>query len=316
MYQSLFKLYLLVAALCVTSVTGATNQCQFAFKGKLEGAHVYHLDEFSIYYDLVGPRALFYQEDKNQNQIPDVVEDMAIQLSVARSLFSDVLGLVHPLKQPRYQGVTSIRIRLTDLGKDRGKAFDEPHRFSDQNATTACSLLIKMSHSLDASSYTPMHELFHLYQYGYAPFKSRWFLEGMARWSESLLNDKTPTQTPLPSMNSTNVLFGKSYDAVHVWQTLAMTVDSMGEIFIPEEINKLRYVNGNLVIADNKLYGAAFIKHVLESFADYSLETSARLDIDPYHWDEQLQTSHRFDDDLWGIVLRSAEIAVSAQVTK
>jgi len=39
---------------------------------------------------------------------------------------------------------------------------------------------------------TPAHELFHLYQYGYALFKQRWYLEGMAKWMETVFKPEEP----------------------------------------------------------------------------------------------------------------------------
>lgn len=298
LFYSIFLLCILAA-----SSASAQNQCQYANKGKLDSAFVYHRDEFSIYYDLEGASALLHQQDVNSNQIPDVVEDMMTQLIVSRRLLTDVLGYKHPLDQPRFEGVSRIRVRLVNMESDHGLAFDEPHRFPDQRTTGSCSLLIKMSHRLDASSYTPAHELFHLYQYGYAPFKTRWFLEGGARWAESLLTNKTLATDSIPSNLMLNDFFKKSYDAGRVWQTLAMKADPVGEFTLPPDIKAMRYLNGATVVADSKLHGHAFVKSVMEQFADYGLQVSGQLGIDPYHWGEQLQKSNQFDRDLWQIVL-------------
>jgi hypothetical protein len=297
---SIFGLCILAA-----SSVSAQNQCQYANKGRLDSAFVYHREEFSIYYDLEGKAALLHQQDVNSNQIPDVVEDMMTQFIVSRRLLTDVLGYKHPLNQPRFEGVSSIRVRLVNMESGHGLAFDEPHRFPDQRATASCSLLIKMSHRLDTSSYTPVHELFHLYQYGYSPFKTRWFLEGAARWAESLLNNKTLARDAVPSNMMLNDFFKKSYDAGRVWQTLAMKADLKGELDLPSDIKAMRYLNGEVVVADVKLHGHVFIKNVMERFADYSLQVSNQLGIDPHHWDEQLQKSNQFDHDLWHIVLNS-----------
>lgn len=295
---SIFWLCILAA-----SSVSAQNQCQYANKGRLDSAFVYHREEFSIYYDLEGKAALLHQQDVNSNRIPDVVEDIMTQLIVSRRLLTEVLGYKHPLNQPRFEGVSSIRVRLVNMESGHGVAFDEPHRFPDQRATASCSLLIKMSHRLDASSYTPVHELFHLYQYGYAPFKTRWFLEGSARWAESLLNNKTLVTDSIPSNMMLNDFFKKSYDAGRVWQTLAMKADPAGELNLPPDIKAMRYLNGAAVVADSQLHGHAFVKSVMEQFADYGFQVSGQIGVDPYHWDEQIQNSNQFDHDLWQIVL-------------
>lgn len=299
-----------IFGLCViaASSVSAQNQCQYANKGKLDSAFVYHREEFSIYYDLEGKAALLHQQDVNSNQIPDVVEDMMTQLIVSRRLLTDLLGFKHPLQQPRFEGVSSIRVRLVDMESGHGVAFDEPHRFPDQKGTETCSLLIKMSRRLDATSYTPVHELFHLYQYGYAPFKTRWFLEGSARWAESLLNNRTLTSEAIPNASQLNEFFQRTYDAGRVWQALAMRSDPLGEMRLPDDLKSLRYLNGSSVIADSQFYGASFVKRVLEQFADYGLQVSQTEQIDPYHWDEQRQKSQQFDTELWRIVLNASKV--------
>lgn len=302
---NLLLYYVFLLFTLVGTSVNASDQCQYANKGKLNNTHVYHRDEFSIYYDLEGEAALLYQQDHNANEVPDVVEDIMTQLIVARRLFTEVLGFRHPLKQPRYEGVGGIRIRLADTGTAKGKAFDEPHRFPDQRATGSCSLLIKMSHRLEGTSYTPVHELFHLFQYGYTPFKTRWFLEGTARWSESLLNNQSLKPERLPTAEELPLFFTKSYEAGRVWQSLALDIDPEGLLNLPNDIAEIRFTDGRLVVADKHLHGALFMRRVLEGFTDYGYSVSQSLSIDPYHWDEKLQTDKIYDHDLWKIVMHT-----------
>ena len=68
-------------------------------------------DEFRIFYALTGPDALPDRTDINSNGVPDRIDNVALQLTTARSVYVDVLKLRHPLKGPRYAG----RARFIDV---------------------------------------------------------------------------------------------------------------------------------------------------------------------------------------------------------
>jgi len=227
---------------------------------------VYRQDEFAVYYTLTGDDALVNRVDANRNAIPDVVEDVATQLVATRQLLSETFGFTHPLQQPRFAKVNDIRVKLINI-KGNGVAYDEPHQFPDQKANGGCSLMISLSNDLSEGTLTPSHELFHLFQYGYTMFKARWFLEGTARWSESVLGQKQLKRSPIPTdTQSLQAFFEKTYDAIEVWNQASVDLDSNGYFSVPTALSKLRYVSGRAVVEDNVLFGAVFIKGVFEAF--------------------------------------------------
>src|SRR5690554_5169439 len=88
----------------------------------------YQIDEFFIFYDLTGENAIADQTDKNNNAIPDIIEDTMLQLITMRDVL-DELGFKHPFEQYRYEraGVERINIGIRNLNGN-GIAFDPPHR--------------------------------------------------------------------------------------------------------------------------------------------------------------------------------------------
>ncbi len=64
--------------------------------------------------------------------------------------------------------------------KGNGLAFDRvaAETMSD-GRKLPCGLKFVLNAALEpARNITPAHEFFHLYQYGYAVFKQKWYLEG------------------------------------------------------------------------------------------------------------------------------------------
>ena len=63
-------------------------------------------DEFRIYFTLTGPNALPEEDrtDSDLDGVPDKIQNIALQLVIARRCFVEALGLQHPLRSPRYSG--------------------------------------------------------------------------------------------------------------------------------------------------------------------------------------------------------------------
>lgn len=270
----------------------------------LERIHV--RDEFRIVYALAGPHALADQRDLNGNGIPDKVEDVATQLVAGRHLFSDLMGFVAPLKQPRYAQATSIDVFLLKLEKGNGLAYDEVrnYRLGFDGATGQCALRIDLLNSHVNQNVTPVHELSHLYQYGYTMFKPRWFLEGTARWAEYALRLGSGPQKPLPlsSASLQEQVFGTTYAASNFWNRLALLLDPAGRMKLPAAVAHLAYVDGGQVVHDDELHGAAFMKAVFESLASLDRDIGAQRGWPAYQWKEADQRSAQFDADIFGSI--------------
>lgn len=260
-------------------------------------------DEFRIVYALTGPHALPDPRDLNANGIPDKVEDVATQLVAGRRLFSEVMGLVAPLRQPRYAQATAIDVFLLKMDKRNGLAYDEVvnYRLGFDGAGGRCALRIDLLNSRPNQNPTPLHELFHLHQYGYTMFKARWFLEGTARWAEYALRPGSGPQQPLPPSPGAlqAALFDTTYAASHVWNRLAFLLDPVGRMRLPPDLENLRYVDGTRVVHDDELHGAAFMKALLESLASLARDVSARQGWPAFQWKEADQRSAQHDAQMF-----------------
>lgn len=248
----------------------------------------YSRDEFVILYDLVGEDALARQADQNANTIPDIVENIMLQLITMREVLTES-GFTHPFNQFRYQrvDVQSIYVALRNL-KGNGTAYDPAHRDVSSNDGSSCVLLMSLSSSWRPRNLTPAHELFHLYQYGYTVFKNDWYLEGMARWSESFLQARSFGGVDFPiTAQARNELFTRSYDAAPFWAGIAELLGATQErpTPLPDELLERRYLDGELIIEpEATAHGARAIIAVLDRFDQLDREISEKRGISIKSW--------------------------------
>lgn len=267
---------------------------------------VLNIDEFRIRYATKGPDALVYQADENRNGIPDVIEDLAIQLTAARDYYVAVLGLKHPLRQHRYRRAQTVDVLVQRLQKS-GRAFENVTAGADDSD---CALTMALGAHLQFDrNVTPAHELFHLFQYGYAMFKVGWYLEGMARWMEGAFTDRgapIPTSSgPAPAVRCTDVL-GEGYSASRFWRSKAQAMAPSRAKPLPRTLRSRTYSNGQKVIA-NPAFSGGIVRPTLEALQHLSAEVSARNSIAAYDWPESMQTSGRFDQDICRAVERTLD---------
>lgn len=268
---------------------------------------IYVRDEFRIIYATAGHHALPDVRDLNRNGIPDQVEDVGTQLVVGRRLFSDVMGMMAPMKQPRYQRTSSIDVFLLNMEKGNGFSYDEVMNYGLRfdGAAGRCALRIDINNTLPTRNVTPAHELFHQYQYGYSMFKTRWFLEGTARWAEYALRPGQGPQAKLPGTapDLRGRLFSQSYGAGGVWNRLAAILHPGEQLSLPPDLEKQVYVDGTPVIHGDLPRGAGFMKEVLVSLGRASDEVSSRNGWNKYNWAEQDQRSPIHDEEMLRAIL-------------
>ena len=251
---------------------------------------VLKVDEFRIRYTLSGPDALLRQADINDNDVPDVIDDLATQLTAAREFYGETLGLRHPLDQPRYRLASAIEVLVRKM-RTNGLAYDEVNRLPLRQSD--CVLTIELSSDLRVDrNLSPAHELFHLYQYGYAMFKRPWYLEGMARWMESAFVAPMPRPASEASNLGCEELASRSYDAADYWRALAR---QSGTVRYPLSLRSRAYVSGRSVIAVSKLPGGGAVRPILEALETASAVTAAREGVQMYSVPEAVQRSPRFD---------------------
>ena len=202
---------------------------------------VYKIDKFRVFYTLKGKNKLEDKTDTNKNNIPDIVENIGLQLDTANKLFSNVLGFKQPFFSQRYKkDVKYIDIHLLSLkynGESGDGVIQYNYKIIKQNTKT---LSIAISNTIKAKNLTPLHELFHTYQNGYSMFKNRWYTEGTARWSEFAFKKRTGKQHNLPS-NEKQIekLLNRTYDAKYFWNRLLFLCTTSDKGFkLPKNLKK------------------------------------------------------------------------------
>jgi hypothetical protein len=269
-------------------------------------------DEFRIYFTLTGPNALPEEDrtDSDLDGVPDKIQNIALQLVIARRCFVEALGLQHPLRSPRYSGhVKFIEVNVWALENKNGSAGDAIvnfHRPSDPPEGVEV-VTIDLAAKLPTRNLSPAHELFHVFQNGYSQFKNAWYYEGMARWSEDLLRAGAGRVGTLPvDAGALDGLFKQSYEASRFWQALAHATDPAGTVRLPSELADLRYIGSpKPIIEDDVFTGASLMKALLEEFNREDNAASKAKGLDPRDWSEARQRAPENNGHLWTALLRA-----------
>lgn len=260
---------------------------------RLEKTHV--VDDFHIYYSLQGKDALRYPQDSTGDGVPDVIKDIGRQLQAAQYLYTSLLGLRSPLRQKIYAQARQINLYLLALPKGHGLAFDRvaAETMSDGTALP-CGLKIVLNAGLQpARNVTPAHELFHLYQYGYAVFKQKWYLEGMARWMENAFRSAEKRIAPSAGEVTCESSVSLGYSAAAFWASYAQ--QAFAPTPLPENALTYRYSDGSPVFKTRTLPGGAMLAPFFQQLALSSRSISRDMKLSNTRWSEQQQRDGRFN---------------------
>lgn len=254
---------------------------------------------FQIHYATSGAQKLGSLHDSDKNGIPDVIDDLILQLQAAEQLYSGSLGLTPPLRQPRYSKANHINVFVVSIKKGNGLAFDEviDDRKEKDGFGVGCAIRMYVSRDLKPSrNVTPAHELFHLYQYGYAMFKRSWYLEGLARLLEDpFVGERRRGQAAQSSAPiECHDVFSESYSASRFWRRRSESL-SLEAIDIPNDLLSLRYVDGTPVFKEPRINSGRFASLVLKSLQRASARAAETENLPLYRWPEKIQRSSRFD---------------------
>ncbi|WP_454667320.1 hypothetical protein [Acinetobacter calcoaceticus] len=230
------------------------------------------------------------QTDINKNNIPDYIENIAIQANATIDAL-DYLGFINPLNSPRYKSeVRYIDIHVVGLSYN-GIAYDKPYLSSFEGAKKEKALLIKLNSRLKnfpGNYWTVVaHEIFHLYQYGYSPLKPSWYLEGMANWSERLLRKddidiKGRVVLPTSSSSLQNNIYQVPYNKL--WYRLAfLSKMNDSQLNLPDSIIKRTYVDDSLVFKDKSFSGYIFMRNFLSNLSLVASDRSVLLPLNRYN---------------------------------
>lgn len=286
-----------LALLACAPMVQAAGICRNIAPGPLETLDKsYKLGHFKVYYTLTGDDAID-PTDQNKNGQPDVVDDLISQLRTAEVFYSAQLGLKAPLNTDRYASAKEISIWLYDLKAGNGIAYDEVVKTNKPTANKVqmdCSLRIDLDSKRDYSrNVSPAHELFHLYQYGQIMFKTRWYLEGMARWVETAFSG---SRTGLYQQEAPASLFARVYNAAPFWQAEGIRIEAgkQAKYGLP----KLQYLNGESPLNPETFKGGKSLSLMFSSLATLTDQISAARKLDPHNWPEKLQKSNEFDEQI------------------
>lgn len=275
---------------------------------------LFQVEEFRVFYDLEGPDQLptEFRSDADGDGTPDLVQNIALQMVVARELFTEVLGLRHPFAGARYKRRTKyidinlLKFPLKKGGPKNGVAYDgivDFERPIDKKRSVKV-LAIDLSNRVNVMTATPAHELFHLYQNGYTMFKNRWYTEGTARWAEYAFKRGVGKAGRFPRDHAElQELLGKSYTASGFWNALCVHIDPSGMLIIPRRLEERTYVGGvDRVLDVDHLHGVGFIKALLRELDKQDAVASRDRGRKSHHWKESAQKDPGNNRYIWNAV--------------
>ncbi len=244
--------------------------------------NVYKIGDFKIFYTFNGKNKLPIknQVDNNHNFVPDYIEYIGNQLNESSKLFSS-LNYISPLESERYKNrAYFINVSIVKL-KNNGSAYDGINKAKKNNIEKSKpALAMKISNKLSKNSLTPIHEYFHLLQNGYTMFKNRWYTEGTARWSETMLRDGIGKSKLLPQTNrELRTILSQTYKTSTMWNRLTYLIDEND--CHPNRQNNYR------------ICGTTFMKNFLENLMKYDKLASKEMHYKIYDWKEADQKSSK-----------------------
>lgn len=256
---------------------------------------------FRIFYTLQGQHAISDVTDLNHNKIPDYVEDTMRHIQLADFIFKNIIGLKEPLKTKRYEKVEYIDIHLLNIKNPQhlGRAVDTIFMFKrPNNIKTTQSLSIDLRPNLEGRTFTPIHELFHIYQNGYNMMKNRWLVEGLARIAQRAFGYYQLTNAGSPGLpknkEQRDRLYSKSYDAFFFWNELMYRLYGKTQIKYKNKILDAKYVDGRYILNDFTMHGFQFLHQFMSELELLEREIEKIKGISPYQWsiNEQLSSSN------------------------
>ncbi|RZF55626.1 peptidase MA family protein [Acinetobacter halotolerans] len=314
------KLKIYIPFLCFMNTACATNTSKICQKSNPEVIEqlnkvYYGKNKIRIFYTTQGDNAIKDKTDHNQNNIPDYIENIAIQTETVMQAW-DALGYQNPLQSPRYKSAKYIDIHIQKLS-GLGIAYSKAHLHTNNPLKeNKCALIISLSNNITnftTQSSVAAHELFHLYIYGYTMFKPKWLNEGLAAWSEGIIRKgKTGAygdkDLPKTKKELEQDFLQRSYQASKVWSSITILTDqSNGKLLLPNNILEKKYTDGQPVFQDHYLKGTIFIQKFLQNLGKEDKHLSKTNHWQPYSWKDSTQKSQIYNKNIISVLLKSLE---------
>lgn len=258
----------------------------------------------TLYFSDADIRRAPHADDRDGDGQADKIQDMALQLQAAATLYNHFFQTSGVAAFPRYRDVVAIQAFVLAKQKYNGEAFSEP--YFDPGAR-GCVLRFHVSAALQPRNLTPAHELFHLYHYAHTPIQRAWLREGTARWAEAAFRKGVGAAQPLPATSEALLAVTReSYRAGLMWNRLAALLDPAGRFEIPAAAARLRYVDGTPVIPDDRLHGVAFMRDLFRALRAESERIGRERGRSPSEWTRAQRHDAALDAVIWSVVQRVA----------
>ncbi len=223
-------------------------------------------DIWRVFYSNKGDTSPYNVIDSNDSGIPDYIELMLYKFQTAKILLEQSFGLSDPLSKGHFheKGTKYIDICIKNIPREHGIAsgivYDDKIDILENNQHQGKSIKIWIHRNLINRSATPIHELFHIFQYSYAHFNNMWFMEGLARWSQSIMQAKIGDCETLPqNKKELEILVNKLHDSEFFWNQLINLSEEKDTFSISADLKN------NNEIYNNKKKGSSFIPLFLEN---------------------------------------------------
>mgnify|MGYP000031649953 CR=1 FL=1 len=227
--------------------------------------HLLIYKKWRCFYSLTGDNAPLNLHDSDDLGVPDYIALMVYKLETAHILLTESFSLKDPLKIGIFadKGVQFFDVFIKNIPREHGIAsglvFDTTYPILEESLYQAKSLKIVVHKNLIARTATPIHELFHVFQYAYCQFNNMWFMEGLARWCQSIVQVGKGKEEFLPqTQDELDVLVHKLHDAEYFWNRLSSLCEKEETFSIPSSL-----VN-NTEVYNNHKTGSQFIHTFLE----------------------------------------------------
>ncbi|MBB1488956.1 hypothetical protein [Oceanospirillum sediminis] len=188
---------------------------------------------FRFFFSLDGsarsPASLTFNKHKD---IPDYILSLVDSFSEAFLIFTRECGFKSPVEEGIFheKGARYIDVLLDNIPQQRGlvsaELIDQGDLFEEEDFLIGQSIRIVVDRNLILGTGTPIHELFHVFQYNYCHFNNMWFMEGLARWAQNLTHSRPGKVEILPQdRQQLQALFRRAHDAEYFWRRLLSFVE-------------------------------------------------------------------------------------------
>ena len=238
--------------------------------------HVFVYESFRFFYSLENKKTS--PKDKTSTRVegvPDYIFNILHKFVVAKILFTEGFFLRDIMLDGFFysKGARYIDLKITSIPVERGlvsdRVFDQQHYLVADSRFSGPSLSLQIHNDLHADTATPIHELFHLFQYDYCRFNNMWFMEGLARWSQRIIQQGSGKVENLPqSKSELCALLKKWHEAEYFWNRLTDLCDPEPTFEMPESLS-----DGDAVV-NNQRSGSRFMPVFLAKCSEYNKQLS------------------------------------------